>query len=69
MDKEVEILEIWAPVEKSGEMFDNETDTRLKLVAIIANGIPVKLEEGYVFEKSYMTRGLYNHILKNNLQK
>ena len=64
MDKEnlVEIIEVWRPVEKGGEAFDFGKQQNLKLVALIANGQPLKLEEDFMINKKYITKQEYKNF-------
>ena len=66
MENEVEIIEIWEPCEgKDSEAILFKDNTPLKRVAIVANGVPIYLEEGVVLEKHYITKDEYNKIAPN----
>lgn len=50
----VEIIEIWREVEAGGEAVRDGKN--LKLTALLANGHPIRLDEGYLLERSYVSK-------------
>ena len=56
IEERVEMFEIWQAVEEGGEAILNETGKHLKRVAIIVNGIPIKLEDGWFVERRSLSK-------------
>lgn len=56
MEDLVEILEIWMPVKEGGEAYHYEKKQNLKMIALIVNGQPLKLEKDFVFERRHITK-------------
>lgn len=65
MDKKmIELIELWMPVDEGGEAFDYYSKQNLKLVAILANGVPIKLEKDFMIDKKYITKEEYENTFK-----
>ena len=58
---EVEIIKIWKSVDKGGEVYDWKNKRNLKLIVVLANGHPVKLEDKYLMERHFMTEEELNN--------
>jgi len=65
-DEKVEILQIWMPVKNGGEAYHFGRKQNLKLVAMIANGSLLRLEDGFVMERLYKTNKELSELTKNN---
>jgi len=52
-DEKVEVIQIWMPIKDGGEAYHFGRKQNLKLVATIANGSPLKLDDGFVMERLY----------------
>lgn len=52
----VEMFEIWQPVEEGGEAIFDASGKQLKQVVVIVDGIPIKLEEGWVVERRSLSK-------------
>ena len=67
MEDKVEVIEIWRPVESGGEavsMREGRSQS-MKLSAYIVNGYPVRLEDGFMLERSFITEAEEKQILSN----
>ena len=51
---ENELIEIWNEHPK-GEILDYKTNKSYTLVAILINGVPIKLNDGFIMEKRNIT--------------
>ena len=60
----IELIELWMPVDEGGEAFDYYSKQNLKLVAILANGVPIKLEKDFMIDKKYITKEEYENTFK-----
>lgn len=53
----VEVLEIWMPTKGGdGSVFDIKRQQFLKMAALIVNGNPIKLEDGFLMERKHITK-------------
>ncbi len=51
-----EMIEIWMPVEKGGEAYSLKKSRNLRLVAVLLDGYPIKLDTDWVVEKYPVTK-------------
>ena len=56
MENLVEKIEIWQKTDEGGEAIEFPSGKHLKLVALLINGHPIKLEEGFYLERGHITK-------------
>lgn len=69
MNEKVQVEKIWIPVDEGGEAYSWEKQKKLKLVAVIVNGIPIFLEKDFVMELSHINKIEAEEILKQHGKK
>lgn len=55
MNRLVEKIEVWQKTDKGGNAIEFPSGKHLKLVALLINGHPIKLEDGFYLETGYLT--------------
>lgn len=55
--------EVWAPAsENDAEGIVVSSGKRMKRIALLVNGFPLKLEKGYAVERRHITRAEEKHL-------
>ena len=65
-EETVEMIEIWSPNGKGGEAVQFPSGKKLKNIAIIVNGIPIKLEKDWIMERRDITKELADELIKRS---
>lgn len=68
MKDTVLVEEIWVKTNGDDATAITDDGKRLKLVAYLVNGYPIKLDEGYFFERKEISNIEAENLLKSNQQ-
>ena len=62
-EETIEMIEIWSPSEKDGEAVTFPDGKKLKQVAVIVNGIPIKLDKDWVMERREISKEVADNLI------